>query len=186
MRPPAPKAGALARLSYAPTPFPLLRHTQVCKIQRTLGSTLAGAFAYYQYQYDPNTDPQAQNGQLIYTPGNVQPKHLINAENFKWGYPTADESWVNYWRKGPNVNIGWDQSLTGSGTGASSLGQELANTDTFASCQVKKVFQTVCLRSPVDQNDRNQVDAMATTFKSGYNLKQAFSEAASYCLIPTP
>lgn len=150
---------------------------------------MAGAFAYYQYQYDDIADPQAENGQLVYS-GNdanpVQPKYLINADNFKWGYVTTDNSWINYWRKGPNITIGWNPSLPGSGTGASTLGAELANTDTFASCQVKKVFKTVCLRPPVDQNDRNKIAAMATTFKSGYNLKQSFVEAAEYCLIPTP
>ena len=149
---------------------------------------LAGAFAYYQYQYDPATDPQAQNGQLVYSEViGAGHKYLINADNFKWGYATTDNSWINYWRKGPNSTLGWDSGLPGSGTGAASLGAELAATDVFASCQAKKVFQTVCLRPPVDQNDRNQISAMASTFKTGgYNLKQSFVEAAGYCLLPPP
>lgn len=155
---------------------------------------LAGAFAYYNYEYDPASDPNAENGVLAYKVDfNPEPftghghKYLINAENFKWGYVTTDDSWVNYWRDGPNINIGWDTNNSGlpaSGSGAASLGQELANTDDFASCQVKKVFKTVCLRSPVDQADRTQINTMAATFKGGYNLKQAFADAASYCLIP--
>lgn len=153
---------------------------------------LAGAFAYYNYEYDPDADPNGDNGVLAYKQ-NFDPepftddehKYLINADNFKWGYRTVDDSWVNYWRNGPNINIGWDTSLPGSGNGAASLGQELANTNEFASCQVKKVFKTVCLRSPVDQVDRAQISTMTATFKTGYNLKQAFADAASYCMVPT-
>ena len=33
------------------------------------------------------------------------------------------------------------------------LGEELANSDAFASCQVKKVFRAVCLREPEDADD---------------------------------
>lgn len=161
---------------------------------------MIGAFAYYNYEYDPNADPNAVNGRLVYkqdfTNESSAPlgdgsthKYKINMQNFEWGYDTVDDSWVNYWREGPNETIGWDtnsQGLPTTGNGAASLGAELANTNDFASCQVKKVFKTVCLRSPVDAADRTQIDTMTTNFKSGYNLKQAFSEAATYCVIPTP
>jgi len=41
----------------------------------------------------------------------------------------------------------------------------------------------VCLRSPVDAADRNQIGAMAGSFRaSGYRLKQAFADAATYCM----
>ena len=63
---------------------------------------------------------------------------------------TPDDSWNNHWRQGQNALIGWSPALPGSGTGAKSLGQELAGTHAFAQCQVKKVFKAVCLRDPVD------------------------------------
>jgi hypothetical protein len=52
--------------------------------------------------------------------------------------------------------------LPGSGTGAKSLGRELARTDAFARCQVQKVFKDVCFRRPSDAQDRAKVDAMTT------------------------
>ena len=116
-----------------------------------------------------------------YTPGVVQPKYLINSSNFKDGYATFDDSWINYWRAGPNSLLGWDTSLPGSGYGAKSMGQELANSQAFAECQVTKAFEAVCLREPGDSADRAQIGAMTTDFKSGYNMKRVFAEAAVYC-----
>src|ERR1700734_1366049 len=44
---------------------------------------MAQAFAYYQYNYTVATDPTgALAGQLVYTPGQVQPKYHINNTNF--------------------------------------------------------------------------------------------------------
>ena len=135
---------------------------------------LAGAFAYYEW--DDNA------AQLIYTQGNVQGKHLINADNFKYGYVTTDDSWVNYWRNGQNALLGWDGLLPGQGNGAKALGEELGNADAFAECQVTKVFRTVCLRDPGNPSDRTQVAQMAYNFKAnGYKMKQVFAEAAVYC-----
>jgi hypothetical protein len=136
---------------------------------------LAGAFAYYEW--DDNAT------QLVYTPGAVQGKHLINADNFKYGYVTIDDSWTNYWRNGQNALLGWDELLPAQGNGAKSLGQELANTDAFAECQVTKVFKTVCLREPGNASDRTQIAQMASNFKAnGYKMKQVFAEAAVYCM----
>jgi hypothetical protein len=136
---------------------------------------MAQAFAYYTYD-----DTQ---GRLVYTAGSVQPKYSLNADTFKHGFVTPDDSWENRWRRGQNALLGWDQALPGSGSGAKSLGQELGNSDAFASCQVEKVFRTVCLRSPVDAADRSQLGSMVSSFRaSGFRLKQAFSDAATYCM----
>jgi hypothetical protein len=132
------------------------------------------AFAYYDYDMVAT--------KIVYTPGQVQPKYLINSNNFKPGYITPDDHWDNRWRTGPNQLLGWDATLTGSGTGAKSLGQELARSDAFASCQVQKVFKNVCYRDPVNSADRAQVAQMISTFKNGYKLKQAFADAAGYCM----
>jgi hypothetical protein len=44
------------------------------------------------------------------------------------------------------------------------------------------VFKAVCLRAPGDQLDRDKIDAMTSTFASGYNLKPVFAESAKYCM----
>ena len=137
---------------------------------------LAGAFAYYNFNED--------TGAIEYTEGVVQPKYFNNDTNFEPGFRTTDDSWMNYWREGQNQFLGWAQGgpgSAGSGFGAASMGDELANSDAFASCQVKKVFKAVCLREPEDAADRVQVETMVSSFKAGYRMKQTFAEAAVYC-----
>ncbi|MEQ1581255.1 MAG: hypothetical protein ABL964_11730 [Steroidobacteraceae bacterium] len=135
---------------------------------------MAQAFAYY------NFDETA--GRLVYTQGQVQPKYLINSDNFKTGFVTPDDHWSNYWRSGQNSLLGWSQSLPGKGQGAKSLGQELGSSDAFAQCQVEKVFRNVCFRSPSDAADRGEVQRIVGVFKNGnYSLKSVFAETAVYC-----
>ena len=75
------------------------------------------------------------------------------------------------------------RTQTGSGEGAKALGMELAGSQAFASCQVQKVFQAICLRSPSTQADYNQAAQIAADFKSsGYSMKQVFAETAVYCM----
>ena len=136
---------------------------------------LTQAFAYYNFD--------TTQGRLVYTPGVVQAKYFNNDTTFPYGYRTPDDQWTNYWRAGHNALLGWDSQLPGSGAGAKSMGQELANSTAFARCQVEKVFRNVCLRSPVDGADRQQVDSMVGSFRSGgYRLKQVFAESAAYCM----
>lgn len=152
---------------------------------------LAQAFAYYDYEYDLESDPDGESGALQYntsslidpeTGTQVQGKYHINSNNFPFGYVTHDDSWNNYWREGLNKNLGWDESLPASGNGAKTMGQELANSQQFASCQVTKVFENVCLRSPQDAADRAEISAMTNTFtNTGYNIKQVFADSADYC-----
>lgn len=135
---------------------------------------MAQAFAYYNFN--------AATGSIEYTPGVVQPKYFNNEANFPFGYRTPDDHWDNYWREGQNRFLGWDQSRPGSGNGAKSLGEELAASDAFASCQVKKVFRAVCLRAPEDAADRSRVAQMTSMFQTNYSMKQTFAEAAVYCM----
>ena len=122
-------------------------------------------------------------GRLVYTAAQVQPKYLINSENFKPGYVTTSDRWDNYWRKGQNALLGWDATLPGSGSGAKSLGQELAGSEAFASCQAEKVFRAVCLRAPNDAADRQRVTSMTASFRGGgYRMRQLFADAAVYCM----
>ncbi|MDH5443927.1 MAG: hypothetical protein OEY52_00130 [Gammaproteobacteria bacterium] len=170
---------------------------------------LAQAYARYQWEY---TD-QEDNGVLAYTADSIQPKYHINSNNFKGGYVTEDDNWTNYWRRGSNVWLGWGQNTphhadyalialdttndspevnVSHGTGAKSLGVELAHSDAFARCQVKKVFKTVCMRNPQNntqsgEDDTNAFNNMVANFKGayGYRLKNVFVEAAAYCSGPS-
>ncbi len=157
------------------------------------------AFAYYEYNKSTTT--------LEFTDGVVQAKNLINADNFKPGYITTDDSWINYWRQGKNSVVGdnvtpntsipnWNATpltvVDGEGSGAKSMGQELAYSEMFARCQVEKVFQAVCLRKPGNSTDHTAVNSILSNFKSsymvnsgpGYELKQVFAETAAYCKGP--
>jgi len=137
---------------------------------------MAQAFAYYDFD--------ETQSRLVYTQGQVQPKYLINSDNFKPGYVTTDDHWENRWRlPGKNTVLGWagQDGQIRSGNGAKMLGEELANSDAFAQCQAEKVFRAICFRSPSDVADRGQVTASASGFKSGGNLKRVFAETAAYC-----
>jgi hypothetical protein len=136
---------------------------------------MAQSFAYYNYN--------ETTARLEYTASTVQPKYLINSDNFKNGYVTTDDHWNNYWRKGPNQLLGWDAASPGTGSGAKSMGQELARSDAFAQCQVEKVFKAMCFRDPANSADRAAVQQIKGTFKAGgYKMKQVFGDAAVYCM----
>jgi len=94
-----------------------------------------------------------------------------------------DDSWLNYWRSGPNALLGWSSALQGSGNGAKSFGQEIESSTQFANCQVQKVFQAMCLRPPSNAADRAQTTKITADFvSSNYNMKTAFAESAVYCM----
>jgi len=142
---------------------------------------MAQAFAYYNFNGTAVGDG-TNTGTLVYTAGQVQPKYLINANNFVFGFVTPDDSWSNRWRAGVNAALGWDPTLPGSGNGAKSLGMELESSDAFAQCQVVKVFTAVCFRAPNSSTDQQTVATIKTNFKSGgYKLKQVFQQAAAAC-----
>lgn len=156
---------------------------------------MAQAFAYYNFSY-PASEIGATAwpiGQIVYTAGQTQPKYHINTTNFPQGYDTPDDSWNNRWRTGPNQVLGWSASLPGSGSGAKSLGQELESSAAFNTCQVTRVFKTVCLRAPASANngsaggystsDANEIATLVQTFQSSnYSLRQVFAQAATFCM----
>jgi len=143
---------------------------------------MAQAFAYYDYD-DDTLDGDPASMSLEYTAGSVQSKYFNNNLNFPPGYETPDDHWDNYWRKGQNSYLGFNNALPGSGDGAKSLGEELGNSHAFAACQVKKVFRAVCLRAPEDAPDRTKVDEIIATFRgTGYRMKQVFADTAVHCM----
>ena len=136
---------------------------------------LAGAFAYYDFDEETT--------QLEYTPGQVQAKYLNDAGVFRWGYVTDSDTWINYWRTGPNGFVGWNGPGSGAGSGAKSLGMELAQSRQFATCQVTHVFEKVCYRSPNGAADEQAVQTIATVFEtSNRSMKRVFAETAQYCM----
>lgn len=145
---------------------------------------LAQAFAYYDF--DEILGRIVYNGVGFVDPDTVtrvQGKYLINADSFPYGYVTTDDRWDNYWRVGQNAALGWSTTLASTGNGAKSMGVELAQTDAFARCQVKKVFKTVCLREPTDASDISKFDQIVDAFKtSNYNMKEVFSDTAVHCM----
>jgi len=148
---------------------------------------MAGAYAYYQYDYP---DGDEDGGQLTFTDGTVEAKHLINENNFKPGFITTDDSWINYWRNGQNSLLGWGHSAevldaegNATGNGAKSLGIELANTRAFAQCQVDKVYKSVCFKDPNNYSaDRAVRDSIVTEFiGANYDMREVFSSVAAEC-----
>lgn len=134
---------------------------------------MAQAYAYYEYD--------EAGGALQYTPGSVQPKYLINADNFRPGYVTPDDHWDNYWRSGQNANLGWGPEIPASQrNGVKTLGQELAGSQAFARCQGIKVYRSVCLSDP---SELDLTDLMsASGFASNFNMKNLFAHAAEACM----
>jgi hypothetical protein len=133
---------------------------------------MAQAFAFYNFDTTANT--------LVYTAGQVQAKYHINSQNFPQGFITPDDSWSNRWRAGPNSVLGWPAGQ-GGGNGAKSWGQEIANSQQFAACQVQKVFQAVCLRTPSSAADISAAASITSSFQSGYSLKTVFQQVATSC-----
>lgn len=135
---------------------------------------LAAAFAYFEWD--------ATAARVVYTPGVVSAKHLINANTFPGGYVTVDDNWVNMWRAGPNSSLGWN-GPAGAGNGPKSLGVEVASSRAFSECQVTKVFRRVCLRPPETAEDRDMVQTIANDFEAGNrSMKRVFAQTAAYCM----
>jgi hypothetical protein len=134
---------------------------------------LAGAFAFYDYD--------ATAARMVFTPNTVHPKFVKAASTFPLGFVTSGDSWINYWRTGPNAFVEWRGA--GSGSGAKSLGQELAQTRQFSECQVRNVFEKVCYRTPNGAADLQAVETIANSFEANNrSLKRVFAETAVYCM----
>ncbi len=136
---------------------------------------LSGAYAYFDWD-----DVQER---MVHTPGVVQEKYTTNGNTFPFGYITQDDSWINYWREGPNSLLDW-RGASDRGFGAKSLGAEVASTRAFSVCQVEKVFEKVCFRPPKDQDDRDAIELITDNFEANgvYRMKGVFAEVAEHCM----
>ena len=142
---------------------------------------LSRAFAYYDFDNGSADAPGSMR--LVYTAGTVHPKYFNNNTNFAPGFITPDDAWENRWRSGQNSVLEFSGALPGNGTGAKSMGAELANSKAFAQCQVEKVFKTVCFRAPGSSADHAKIVELTNNFRTnGYRLKQVFAETAVHCM----
>jgi hypothetical protein len=142
---------------------------------------LSRAFAYYDFDNGSAEAPGSMR--LVYTAGTVHPKYFNNNTNFAPGFITPDDAWENRWRAGQNSVLEFSGALPGNGTGAKSMGAELANSKAFAQCQVEKVFKTVCFRAPGSSADHAKIVELTNNFRTnGYRLKQVFAETAVHCM----
>ena len=142
---------------------------------------MAQAFAYYNYN---ETDGRRSSSPTAMcktsTTTTTSTSRRVSARRTTTGQTTGaldrTATWIStvtgppYWRRGDY--------------GAKSLGVELSNSTAFASCQVKKVFQAVCLREPESANDHTKVDADRRIVWPGYRIimKQVFADTAEYCM----
>jgi len=111
----------------------------------------------------------------------VQAKYLINSTTFPLGYVTKNDRWDNYWRSGKNAHLGWRGPNSG-GSGAKSLGEEVASSRAFSTCQVKKAFKAICFRDPANSIERGEIERIADVFENtNYSMKRVFAEVAVYC-----
>ena len=118
---------------------------------------LAQAFAYYDF--DETTSASSN-----YTAGVVQPKYFNNNETFADGFVTPDDSWNNHWRQGQNSLIGWSSGIAGLGQRREVARRGARALARVRECQVTKVFKAVCLRDPGDQDDRDEIETMTSSF----------------------
>lgn len=145
------------------------------------------AFAYYNYNSDAQDAIVVLKDQLVFEPNTVQAKYTQNSGVFPFGYVTTTNNWENYWRAGKNAALGWawktePNAQAGKGTGAKSMGREFAYSKAFATCQVAKVFESMCLRAPSSPADRTEVSRITDVFDASiYKLKTVFAETANYC-----
>ena len=138
---------------------------------------MAQAFAYYDFD--------ETQGRLVYTPGTVQREVLHQLRQLQAGLRHAGRSAGRTAGARARTRVlGWSTALPGSGTGAKSLGEELANSDAFAQCQVEKVFKAVCFRAPgnASRSHRGRRHRRHDLQGDGYSLKQVFAETAVYCM----
>ncbi len=159
---------------------------------------LGGAYAKYNFNTETNrldynkAETPDDTSLNSYSANGITSKYHNNAANFKPGYIATDDRWVNYWRNGQNKLLGWssvpaagitiDSRGHANGNGAKSMGAELASSQAFASCQVKKAFKAVCLRNSEGYAvDRQRVSEITSDFMGDYNMKNVFGKVAAYC-----
>ena len=132
---------------------------------------IGGAWAYFDFD----------KGQITHTPGKVTPKILKNV-NYKEGWITKDDSWINLWADGQNSNLGWPNKS--SGNGAREFGMVVSRSRAFAECMSTQVFELVCIRKPKMLSEKAEIKRLADIFQANekFSMKNLFAETSILCL----
>jgi hypothetical protein len=149
--------------------------------------SLAGAFAYVDYP-----DNRSRYNRTL----SNNNKQFRSSNVFPSGYRLNNNSWLNFWTSGQNSYLGWrtrgNLASVSSGYGINSFGTLLGSTQAFSDNLAKKVFATVCMKTP-SISEASLLTAMARNFERGipnystnsasnpYNLKSLFAESAKIC-----
>ncbi len=135
---------------------------------------LRGAYAYYDYS----------NNMIAYTAGVVAPKINKNVL-YSAGKMTVNDSWENLWAL-PNTQNQLKLVFKGAvaGNGAPSMNRMLARSEGFSNCMAKKVFELVCMKEPVNTDDKVFVAANARAFESTdmYSMKKLIVKTSVGCI----
>jgi hypothetical protein len=134
---------------------------------------MRGAYAYYDYT----------NNMIQYTPGTVVNKINRNVL-YSAGKRTLDDSWENLWAlPGSQNQTKLNFKGATSGRGAKALNQMFARSEGFANCMAKKVFELVCMKEPVNTDDKATVNAHARAFEAnGYKMKDLIVKTSVGCI----
>ena len=135
---------------------------------------LGGAWAYFNFN----------NGQVQYTPGNVQGKMNQNGQFFPEGYVTTDDSWLNLWASGQNKVLGWSTSEPTRGNGARSFGRMMAKSKAFGECMADRSWELLCMRK-FKSTEKDIKEDLAQYFMTdaNYNMRMLFAATLNKCVI---
>lgn len=159
-----------------------LRFLTSCKGCHTVMDGFRGAFAKWHFDgqflihgsLHPNRRGMDAQG--------IATKMNQNSQVFPNGYRTQDDSWINYATRNKNAEHFTWQGAT-QGRGLRSFAQIVADSDRFALCMAKRVFNEVCSRSlsPYKNVSNSVTRELAQDFKSsGYNLRKLFIAAVTH------
>jgi hypothetical protein len=168
-----------------------------CRSCHSSLDSMGGAFAFYDSYPNPNPPnnggPNSDWRTFYVNSGGygedvAMPKMNKNSNVFPPGYITGDDSWINYLTTNNWQPVfGWSSSVPTQGNGVHTLGMMIANSDGFAKCMAKRVYQHVCTMgtpAQVDANfsgaDAGVINDLSIYFQStNYNMRRLFQKAAS-------
>lgn len=157
--------GAFAKFDWANvtvnnTPFSFVRNTQVSRIGASFGF--------------PNGSVDRH--------GTVR-KMNHNENVFPNGYEITDDSFVNN-AVGTNNRavFGWNGSNKYGGAGVRQFGRMIADSDRFAHCMAKRVFESVCTPdAKPDSKITPLITTLGANFKAnGYKFRRLFQDVSSH------
>lgn len=167
-----------------------------CKGCHSVMDGFRGAFAKFDfanidvnntnYQFVRNTQIN-RSGDFRFTNDEVDQHGTVRKMNhnndvFPNGYEITDDSFVNNAVGFANRPLfGWNGVNKIGGTGVRGFGQMIADSNRFAQCMAKRVYETVCTPGKTTGSVITpEVAAFATKFKAnGYKLRYLFQVVAS-------